>query len=196
MHNRGTGTSKCDGVMQGADSELGGHTGVGRVSHDPVGEDVLHDAAVELSFPRTVLGDVGEPQLVRSLGGEVSLDEVVMDRRSGPATESPLLRVRRPNALLRAQAPHPVLRRPMPEPLELVCDEAVSEGRVVVVDVHGDVREIGVVQVPVAAGPASPLEVSLPRELEHPAGHRHSNVFGGKITDQRVSHFGELPWER
>ena len=52
VHDRGAGTSKCDGVMQGADSELGGHTGVGGVPHDPVGEDVLHDAAV--SFPSLV----------------------------------------------------------------------------------------------------------------------------------------------
>ena len=196
MNHRGTWSSKCDGVMQGPDSELARHTGVGGIADDAVGEDVLHDTAVELSLPGAVLGDVGEPQLVRGIGGEVPFDEVVVDRRSGAATQAPFLRVSRPKSLLGAQAPHPVLRGPVPQALELVGDEAIAEGRVVVVHVDRGVGQIGVVEVPSTAGPSEPLEIALLGELEHPAGHRHGNAFGGKVTDQRVSHFGELPWDR
>src|SRR5699024_4543785 len=51
--------------------------------------DVLDRAEVELSFGRPVLGDVGEPQLVRAHGGEVPLDEIVVHWRSGLAVPTP-----------------------------------------------------------------------------------------------------------
>jgi len=80
--------------MEGPDGQLARHTGVGGIPDNAVGEDVFHDTAVELSLSGVVLGDVGEPQLVGGVGGEVPFDEVVVDRRSGPATQAPLLRVR------------------------------------------------------------------------------------------------------
>jgi len=40
-------------------------------------EGVEHDAAVDLALPGRVLGDVGEPQDVRTVDGEVALDQVL-----------------------------------------------------------------------------------------------------------------------
>jgi hypothetical protein len=37
---------------------------------------VEHDRAVELALAGGVLGDVGDPQLVRSMPGEVAVDQV------------------------------------------------------------------------------------------------------------------------
>jgi hypothetical protein len=39
-------------------------------------------------------------------------------------------------------------------------------------------------------------QIGVLLELEDPAGHRHRHFFGGKVTDQRVSHLGEVPWAR
>ena len=44
---------------------------------DPTAVDVEDHAAVDLSFPRRVLCDVGEPQDVGSVDGEVALDQVL-----------------------------------------------------------------------------------------------------------------------
>ena len=59
---------------------------------DPVGEHVLDRAAVDLALTRGVFGDVGEPHLVGSGGGEDPLDVVVVHRRAGrlPAAASTL----------------------------------------------------------------------------------------------------------
>jgi hypothetical protein len=41
------------------------------------GEQVEHDAAVELPLAGRVFGDVGQPQLVGGRGGELALDQVL-----------------------------------------------------------------------------------------------------------------------
>jgi hypothetical protein len=56
-------------------------------------------------------------------------------------------------------------------------DHRVDQGRVVPVAIS----QLG-----------APFVERLFREAEHPAGHRHGNPFGGKVTDQRVSHFGSV----
>jgi hypothetical protein len=116
---------------------LGGHPLVDRVADDPVAEQVLDRAAVQLAFGGGVLGDVGDPDLVRLGGGEVASDVVVVDRRSrGLARAAATLADRgRPQALLGAQPPHPPLADVVAGALELVGQEPVPELRVVAVGV-------------------------------------------------------------
>ena len=51
--------------------------GIDRPANDAAGVRVRDDAAVELSFPGGVFGDVGQPQLVRGIPGEVAADEIL-----------------------------------------------------------------------------------------------------------------------
>jgi hypothetical protein len=55
-----------------------------------------------------MFGDIGQPQLVRGIGGEHFLHEVVVHRRPGSSGEALLLREHRPDPLLRAETGHPV----------------------------------------------------------------------------------------
>jgi hypothetical protein len=58
-------TAPGDGVVERRHREPGLHPRVDRVAHDPVGVDVLDGTQVELALIGAVLGDVGQPQLVR-----------------------------------------------------------------------------------------------------------------------------------
>src|SRR5687768_5795398 len=66
-----------------------------------------------------------------------------------------------------------------PGPGELVGDEPVSEGGVVVMDVQRGVDEVGVVPVPITARLGPPPVEGLLREAEHPTGHRHGGPVSG-----------------
>src|SRR5699024_2167344 len=80
-----------DGAVQGGHGQAGLHPGVDRIPNDPARVDVLDRAQVQLPFGRPVLGDVGQPQLVRAHGGEVPLDEIVVHWRSGLAVPTPAI---------------------------------------------------------------------------------------------------------
>ena len=68
---------------------------------------------------------------------------------------------------------------------ELISDEPVPEFRVVGVDVIGGVEQHGLLSVTLRDGVRHPLIERLLGEAQHPAGHRHRNTGGGKVTDQR-----------
>src|SRR6218665_384955 len=53
-------------------SQAGLHPGVNQVSEDLVGEHVPDRAGLELCLRRSMFGDVGEPELVRAVGGELA----------------------------------------------------------------------------------------------------------------------------
>ena len=76
-----------------------------------VGPDILDRAQIQLALVGAVLGDVGEPQRVRRLGGELPLDPVVVHGRAGLAPQALLLGERRVDLLLAAQPADPVLTR-------------------------------------------------------------------------------------
>lgn len=81
-----------NGVVQGRHGEAGLHPRVDVVTDDPPAEDVLDRIEIQLPFPGGVFGDVGEPQAVRAICGEVTADHVVVYRRTGllgPAASFP-----------------------------------------------------------------------------------------------------------
>jgi hypothetical protein len=91
-----------DGRAQRGHGKAGCHALVEGVADDPVREQVLDGAAVELALDGRVLAEVADPGRVGPVGGEVPLEEVVVHRRArrlGAAT--PALLRGRPDALLR-----------------------------------------------------------------------------------------------
>lgn len=137
-----------DGVRQGGDGQLGGHSVADGVADDPVRVQILDRAQVDLALVGGVLADVGQPGLVRSLRGEHPVDEVVMHWRTGTPAQPPSFRERRPDALLRAEPGDPVLPSADAPRRQLIGDEPVPEHGVVVVDVDGGVDEMRVVPIP------------------------------------------------
>ena len=113
--------------------ELCRHPRVDRVADDALAEGVLEGADVEFAFTRRVLRDVADPQLVGPTRVEVSLHKVVVDRWTGSTVESALLGVIGPETLVATDPPDLVFGNLQPLALEFVGDEAVTEGRVVVV---------------------------------------------------------------
>lgn len=70
-------------ILQGCDGQAGLHPRADGVAHDPLAQDVLDRAEIQLPFSREMLGNVGEPELVRPVGSEIAAGEVVMHGRSG-----------------------------------------------------------------------------------------------------------------
>ncbi len=68
--------------LQSIDGQVGLHPRIHRVPHDSVAEHVLNRTQIQLSFARVVLGNIGQPQLVGLVSGEVPLHQVVMHRRA------------------------------------------------------------------------------------------------------------------
>ena len=196
MHHR-PGRAACPhGVLQCRDGKRGLHPRVHRVADDPGGIDVLDRAQLELPLGSGVLRDVGQPELVWRLGGEVPLHQVIVDRWSRLPVQTTFLRKHRPDAVVPAQTLHPVLSRRDALLRKLIGDEPVPERRIVGMDVQRRVDQVGIRPVPFRHRAGSPPVVPLLAELQHPAGHRHGNSLGGKIRDQRVDHFGLMSLAR
>ena len=75
--------SPGDGCAQRGHGELGGHALVDGVADDAVAGQVFDRAAVQRALVGGVLGDVGDPHLIRSRGAEALVDVVVVDGRAG-----------------------------------------------------------------------------------------------------------------
>lgn len=82
------GLAASDRCPQGTDREVGGHPVGDGVADDPVGEQVLVRAAVDLALAGGVLSDVCDPDPVRLTCREVALDVIVMDRRPSTLNHS------------------------------------------------------------------------------------------------------------
>jgi hypothetical protein len=97
-----------------------------------------------------LFGDVGQPDQVRSDRGEVTLDAVVVHRRSRPAgfAFAALLRRDREQALLRAQASEPSFTDLVPGLAQLVGEQPVAELRVVVAGAGKRAGEVRVGPLP------------------------------------------------
>ena len=81
-HAAGAVTTPGDGVVQCVDCDRGFHPRVDRITDDTVGEHVLDRTNVQFAFKCSMLGDVRQPQFVSPSRGEVSLDAIVMHRRT------------------------------------------------------------------------------------------------------------------
>ena len=158
VDHRADRAAKPDRVANGRDRERCLHPIIDRVADDPAREDVLDRTQVERALVGTVLGDVGEPQLVGCSGAEDAPDQIIVDGGSGPVALPSPAGDHRGDPVLAAQAVDPVLAHG--DPVfggELVGDEAVPEDRIVGVDRHGGVHQVCVVPVTGRDGVGTPL---------------------------------------
>jgi len=93
----------------GCHGQGGLHAFIDRVAHDPAREGVLDRAQIELALGRGVLGDVGEPQSVGRLRGELSAHEVIVDGGAGLQAPAAPAGDHRGDPVLAAEAMHTVL---------------------------------------------------------------------------------------
>ena len=180
------------------------------MANDPVRKDVLDRAKVKLAFPGVMFGDVGQPNLVRSLCFEVMPDpamvingceKIVMNRRAGPAGLALLSGVRSPYPTDPAKPVNPVLRTLDPFVFEFIGEEPVTQGRVILVEVVKDVDDFGVVPLTLRDRSFEPFVIPLGREPKDPARHRDRHPDSGTgrshLTDERENYFpGRFAWER
>lgn len=191
MNCRAGRAATLDRHPQGRDGELRRHPRVDRVADDAVGPDVLHRALIHLAFPGRVLGDIGEPEPVRSARGELAPDEIVAHGRSDQAPLATAFADERAEDLvLRTRPPYPPLRRGEPSLGEFVGDEPVSERGIVGMHIDGGVDQVRIVPVPWRDGVLQPPVVGLFRELQHPTRHRDGDPVGSEFTYERVEPFG------
>jgi len=72
----GAGPALADSHPQRVEDQVGAHVGGELPAHDPAAECVEDKCEEHDALPAAQVGQVGDPQLVRPLGGEVALDEV------------------------------------------------------------------------------------------------------------------------
>ena len=65
--------------LERVEDELGAHVIGHRPAHDPAREDILNRRQVEPALPGSEIGDVRDPEPVRTVGGERAVDEVLAD---------------------------------------------------------------------------------------------------------------------
>ena len=70
-----------DGHGQGRDGQFRPHVATHRPACDFAGEVIEHDGQIEPPFGGWHAGDVGEPNLIRPLGGEFLVEPVGGDRQ-------------------------------------------------------------------------------------------------------------------
>lgn len=85
----GPGLPPPDGRKQSLQSQVGRHAGLGGPSHHTPREEVDHDRQVLPAFVGTDLGDVGHPDLVRTIDLELSVQGV--GRNHGRFAPGPLV---------------------------------------------------------------------------------------------------------
>jgi len=101
VHHRASDIVACrNGILERTNGETRLHPGVDRVPEDLVPEHVPDRAERELSLHRSVFGDVGEPGLARTVGGELVPDQTVL------VDDSAELLMNRKARPLRAAAPY------------------------------------------------------------------------------------------
>ena len=143
----------------------------------------------------------GQPQLVWSWCGELSLHVVVMNRWAGLATSTTSLGEGRPQFVLRAQSPYSPLARGESLFAELLGHEPVPESRIVGAKVVRGVAQMRLVPRSIRDRLAERVIECLFRKTQHPAGPRDGNPDRGvgrsQFTDQRIHQFfGRFACER
>ena len=119
-------------VVQGVHRQASLHPGVYGVAEDTTGERVLDGAEVELALVDPVPSDVGKPELVDVIRGDVAPDQVVVDRGSGALTVlTALLAEDRPPLVVPTDLPRCSLAHHLASDGGFICEESVAERRVV-----------------------------------------------------------------
>jgi hypothetical protein len=143
-----------------------------------------------------VFGDVGQPEFVGAGSSELSLDQVIVHRRTRPTRQTTLARMHRPEPLLGAEPVDPLAASEDAGFGELVGDERVAELRVVGVDVDRGVEQVRVGSVPIGHRLRFPCVEGLLGKAEHPAvtatgilsiGSSASSRTSGNIISGRVA---------
>lgn len=132
-----------DGVAQRQLGQQCDHAGTHRVAHDVGRPHVFDCDEVELALGGGMFGDVGQPQLVRILGGEVTFDQVIMCRRSGLRTLLSLLVDDREDLVLVIEPLDAAFGHLDSSLVELISNEPIPELGGLGVDVDDSVHEEG-----------------------------------------------------
>src|SRR4051794_28887323 len=84
-HGAAVGVASLDRHPERVRGQASGRLVADRPADDAAAERVEDDRAVDLALPGRVLGDVGQPELIRTLSPEDAVDEVVGGRSAGHA---------------------------------------------------------------------------------------------------------------
>ena len=167
--------------------EAGLHPGIHGVVHDPPAERVLDRAEIELSLISSVFRDVGEPQLVEIIRGEVSLHEVFANGRAGALAVPPsFLPEDRPPLVVSADPPRGPLTHCLAGRVGFCDQEPGSELGVIAVGIEQGVRAVCLDQFRGGDLVFQPPIVGLAGELQNPQGHRDGNPVDGELSHERV----------
>ncbi len=178
-------TAPGDGVVERPDGELGGHAVADGVADDPVRPSVFDRAEIDLPLGRWVLGDVGEPDLVRPPGQEGAVQAVVVNGWAGLlAVAATLLAKARPPPVLGADLPDRPLSDVEPGGSDLVDEEPIPVLRVVVMSGQDRVGQVGVVPLGVGDRVGEPAVVLLTHQTQHPAADRDRDAVFGELSHE------------
>jgi hypothetical protein len=124
-------------TTEGLGGQSGLHPRVDGVADDAVREQVFDRTDVELALAGAVFSNVGQPQLIWRVGGEITADQIVMDGWADLAVLAALaLAERAPPTIGRADPPCGPLGHRLPGIAGLGDQEAVAELRVIAVGVE------------------------------------------------------------
>lgn len=141
-----------------------------------------------------MLGDVGQPQLVRPVGGEVAVDEIVVHGWARFLIAAFAGRDRRADPRDVTQPPHTPLRQDIAEICDVVGQDPVPALRVILVQFPEHPDQMRFLDLTRADRVLEPLVIRLLGESQNPARHRDRHPNGGAgrghLTDEREDHFG------
>jgi hypothetical protein len=144
-----------------------------------------------------MLSNIGQPQLIWFLGGEIPLDQIVMHRRSDLAVLAALLTEHTPPAVVRADPPRGPLSHRLTGDPRLLDQVPIPELRVIGMGVEQRVSPIRLDAFGVDDRRGPPPVIRLAGELEYPPRHRHGDPVGSELIHERVEPFpGRLACDR
>ena len=146
-----------------------------------------------------MFGDVGQPEPVRAIGGELMPDapglvhdraKVVVDWRACLlAVPAALLSERAPPAVVAADPPRRPISHRLSGVASFIGQQPMPEFRVILVSIEQRVGAIRLHPISVRDRLLQPSVVGLAGELENPARHRHGYPVSGELCHERVEPF-------
>lgn len=131
-----------DRVLQRPHRKRGLHTWPDGVADNPVRPDVFRRAHIQATFVRPLLGNVGQPQPVRTGCGELALDKVITHRGTGTTGTALTFGDHRTNTCLFTQPPYTPFSDHVAQVLHLVSEEPVPELRVLSMELTQHLNEM------------------------------------------------------